>query len=123
MELLFALPRIAHSELGEAPREQVDVLVRGIDEEPRQLRHVVVAELPGRAEVDQSDRPGLLEHQDVRGVRVGVEHPVTKDHRHPRLGHQVGEVAPLLHRQRERVHVRQLRSLEPFEREHARACV
>ena len=55
-------------------------------------------------------------------MRVGVEEPVAEDHRHPRLGHQVREVAPLVERHDE-VDVRELRPLEPLEREHARAGV
>ena len=122
-ELLLALARVADAEIGEPLRQGVDVLRRGVDEEPRQLRHVVVGELARRSEVDEPDRAGLLEHEDVRRMRVAVEEAVPEDHRHPRLRDLVREVAPLLDRQRQRVDVGELRSLEPLEREHARARV
>ena len=94
-----------------------------VDEEARQLRHVVVAELADGAEVDEPDRARLLQHEDVRRVRVAVEEPVPEDHRHPRLGDEVRELAPLFERQRSRVDVPDLRALEPLERQHARARV
>ena len=98
-ELLLELLRVADAEVGEALRQRVDVLGRGVDEEPRQLRHVVVGELPGQAEVDEADLVAA-EHEDVRRVRVAVEEPVPEDHRHPALGDQVREPPALLHRPR-----------------------
>ena len=84
-ELVLPLLRVADAEVGQPPRQRLDVLVGGVDEEPRQLRHVVVGERPGLAEVDEPD-PSGAEHEDVRRVRVAVEEPVAEDHRHPRLG-------------------------------------
>ena len=52
-------------------------------------------------------------------MRVGVEEPVAEDHRHPRLGDQVGEMAPLVDRERLELEVGQLLALEQLEREHA----
>ena len=118
-ELLLALARIANAEIGEPLRQDVDVLRGGVDEEPRQLRHVVVGELAGRAEVHEPDRAGLVEHEDVRGMRVAVEEAVPEDHRHPRLRDLVREIAPLVEGQRQRVDVGELRALEPLERQHA----
>ena len=94
-ELLLALLRIADAEVGEPARQRVDVLGRSVDEEPRQPRHVLVGQLPHSAEVDEADLVAV-EHEDVRRVRVAVEEAVPEDHRHPRLGHQVGEPAPLV---------------------------
>ena len=54
-ELLLELLGIADAEIGEPLRQRVDVLVRGVDEQPRHLRHVLVGELPGLAEVDEAD--------------------------------------------------------------------
>ena len=56
-------------------------------------------------------------------MRVGVEEAVAEDHRHPRLGDPVREVAPLVERHRGEVEVGELDSVDPFEREHARAGV
>ena len=96
-ELLLALLRIPHAEVGEPLRQRLDVLGRSVDEEPRQLRHVVVGQLAGEPEVDEADPVGR-EHEDVRRMRVAVEEPVPEDHRHPRLGDQVRELAALLER-------------------------
>ena len=52
-------------------------------------------------------------------MRVGVEEPVPEDHRHPRLGHQVREAAPLLERVLVGVDVGDLHALEELERQHA----
>ena len=57
------------------------------------------------------------------GMRVAVDEAVAEDHRHPRLGDEIREVAPLLERQRQRVDVGELRSLDPLERQHACARV
>jgi hypothetical protein len=59
------------------------------------------------------------EHEDVRRVRVAVEEPVAEDHRHPRLGHQVGESPPLVERVAVGLHVRELEPFEQLQREHA----
>ena len=56
-------------------------------------------------------------------MRIAVEEAVAEDHRHPRLGDLVREVAPLLEAERQRVDVCDLRPLQPLEREHARARV
>ncbi len=56
-------------------------------------------------------------------MRVGVKEPVPEDHRHPRLGDEVREVAPLFERETERVDVGELRPVEPLECQHARARV
>src|SRR4051812_49246792 len=123
-ELLLAVLRVAHAEIGEPLRERVDVLRRRVDEHPRQLRHVVVGELADRAEIDQADLVGTAEHEDVRRVRVTVEEAVSEDHRHPRLRHQVREIAAVLDRPFIRMDVCDLRSLEPLECQHtgARVC-
>ena len=121
-ELLLFLLRVRDAEVGEPARQVVDVLARGVDEEPRQLADVVVAELSDLAEVDEADAVAGQD-EDVRRVRVAVEEPVPEDHRHPRLAHPVREAAPLLERVRQRVDVRDLRPLEELERQHARARV
>jgi hypothetical protein len=56
-------------------------------------------------------------------MRIAVEEPVAEDHRHPGLGDEVRELAPLLERPLVRMDVDDLRALEPFEREHPRARV
>ena len=56
-------------------------------------------------------------------MRIAVEEAVAEDHRHPRLRHQVGDVAPLLERPPLRVEVRDLRPVDPLERQHAAAGV
>ncbi len=56
-------------------------------------------------------------------MRVGVEEPVPEDHRHPGLGHDVGEPAPLLGRPALVVEVGELDALEPVEGQHAAARV
>ena len=63
------------------------------------------------------------EHQDVRRVRVAVEVPVAEDHRHPRLGDQVREMAPLVERPVVEVEIGELHAFETLEREHARPRV
>ena len=95
----------------------------GVDEEPRQLRHVLVGQLPDLAEVDDPDVLRVADHEDVRRVRVAVEEAVAEDHRHPRLGHQVGEAAALLHLPRVEREVGELDALDQLERQHARARV
>jgi hypothetical protein len=49
--------------------------------------------------------------------------PVAEDHRHPRLGHQVGEAPALLHLPRVEREVGELDAFEQLEREHTRARV
>ena len=56
-------------------------------------------------------------------MRVAVEEPVAEDHRHPRLGDQVGEVPALLERPCVELEVGELHAVEVLEREHARARV
>ena len=121
-QLLLALLRVAQAELGEAPRQRVDVLGRRVDEEPRQARHVLVGQPSREPEVDEADAP-VVEQEDVRRVRVAVEEPVAEDHRHPRVGHPVGELAALLGRARLEVEVGELRPLEELERQHPRRRV
>ena len=74
--------RVADAELAQPTRDGIDVLGGSVDEEHRELRHVVVGELPGLAEVDEAERT-RLEDEDVRRVRVGMEEAVPEDHRHP----------------------------------------
>ena len=121
-ELLLARRVVADAELAEPARDRVDVLGRGVDEEPRELRHVVVGELPRLAEVDEPER-ARLEHEDVRRMRIGVEEPVPEDHRHPRVGQPVGDVAPLVGPHRLEVEVGDLRAREVLEREDPRRRV
>ncbi len=121
-ELLLHLLRVADAELGEALRDHLDVLVRGVDEEARQLRHVLVGELARQPEVDEADLLGA-EHEDVGGVRIAVEEAVAEDHRHPRLGDQVGEPAALVEGVPLDVEVGDLEAVEQLEREHACARV
>ena len=120
-ELALALLRVPHAQIGEAPRKLVDVLVRGVDEEAGQLRHVVFRERPDRAEVDETDRARFGRDEDVRGVRVAVEEAVPEDHRHPGVRDPVGEIATLLDRRRQHVDVGELDPVDPLERQHARA--
>ena len=54
---------------------------------------------------------------------VAVEEPVAEDHRHPRLRHQVCEVAAGLERPVLRIDVGHLDPVDPFERQHATAGV
>ena len=56
-------------------------------------------------------------------MRVAVEEAVPEDHRHPRLGDPVRELAPLLERRRDEVDVGELDPVDPLERQHARARV
>ncbi len=121
-EALLVLAREAHAEVGEPPRQRLDVLVGGVDEEPCQLGEVAVAELAGEAEVDEADSLGR-EHQDVRRVRVAVEEAVAEDHRQPGLGDHVGEPVALLHRPDLEVEIGELDAGEVLEREHALARV
>ena len=51
-------------------------------------------------------------------MRVAVEEPVAEDHRHPGVGHPVGELAPLLRRARLEVDVRELVPWRQLQREH-----
>ena len=51
-------------------------------------------------------------------MRVAVEEAVAEDHRHPRLGDEVGEVAPLVERVRVVVEVGELHALDQLERQH-----
>ena len=67
-ELLLAFGRVAHAELPQAPRDRVDVLGRRVDEEPGELRHVLVGELPRLPEVDEAELAGV-EDEDVRRMR------------------------------------------------------
>ena len=76
-ELLFALLWVADAEVGQAAREHLDVLGRGVDEEPRQPAHVLLGQLADQPEVDEAD-PGAVEHEHVRGMRVAVEEPCRK---------------------------------------------
>ena len=116
--LVLALGRIADAEVAEPARDGVDVLGRSVHEQPRELDHVLVGELPRLAEVDEAELAGV-EDEDVPRVRVGVEEPVTEDHRHPRVGHPVGHVSPLVRAQRLEVEVDHLRPVQELEREHA----
>ena len=45
-EVVLALGRVAHAEIGEPARKELDALLRGVDEEARQPRHVGVGERP-----------------------------------------------------------------------------
>ncbi len=94
----LGLPRlvVANAEIGEPLGQGLDVLGGGVDEERRQLRHVVVREPAGLAEVDEPDPIGMAEHEDVGRMRIAVEDPVAEHHRHPGLGHHVREPAPLV---------------------------
>ncbi len=56
-------------------------------------------------------------------MRIAVDEAVAEDHRHPRFGDEIREVAALLERQRQYVDVLELRALDPLERQHARARV
>ena len=56
-------------------------------------------------------------------MRVAVEEAVPEDHRHPRLGDPVGDLAPLLERRRDQVDVGELDPVDPLERQHARPRV
>src|SRR5262245_2085235 len=121
-ELLLAGRVVADAEVAEPARDRIDVLRRGVDEEHRELRHVVVRELPGLTEVDEPER-ARLEDVDVRRVRVGVEEAMPEHHRHPGVGELVRDLAPLLRPQRRKVEVRDLRAAEELEREDARGRV
>ena len=48
---------------------------------------------------------------------------MTEDHRHPRLGDQVRELAPLLERQRSRVHIGHVHAFEPLQCQYTRARI
>ena len=117
-ELLLALLRVAHAEVGEPLRESLDVLVCDVDEEARRFRDVVVGELAREAEVDEPDQVGP-DDEDVRRVRVAVEEPVPEDHRHPRLRDHLGQPLALLHRVARLVDVGQLAALDELERQDA----
>ena len=56
-------------------------------------------------------------------MRVAVEEPVPEDHRHPRLRHQVREVAAILERPFVRIEVGDLDAVEPLERQDPAARV
>ncbi len=122
-ELLLPLLRIPNTEVREPLRQHLDVLCGRVDEQPRQLRHVVVRELADGAEVDEPDRTSLLEHEDVGWVRIAVEETVTEDHRHPGLGDQVGQIAAFVERERRHVDVAHVGAVEPLQGEHPRARV
>ena len=109
---------VAHSEVAQTLGQRLDVLGSRVDEQRRQLRHVVFRELPRLPEVDEAD-PVRPEHEHVRRMRVAVEEPVAEDHRHPRLGHQVREPAPVFHRRHLEIEIGDLRALEELEGQHA----
>src|SRR4051812_23992453 len=121
-KFLFLLARIGDAEIGEAPRQVVDVLVRRVDEETRQLGHVVVCELAHLAEVDEPDAVSR-EHEDVGRVRIAVEEAVAEDHRHPRLAHPVRDAAAVFDLVRRGTDVSDLDPVEELERQHALAGV
>jgi hypothetical protein len=118
--LLFAVE--ADAEVVQASWQLVDVLVDGVDQQARQVSHVLRRERSGDAEVDQA-QPAVVEHEDVGGVRIGVEVAVAEDHLEPDLGQQVCQPASLRHVQHGQVKIAQLRSLDPFQRQHALAGV
>ena len=78
--------------------------------------------LPQRPKSTRPIRSGD-EHEDVRRVRVAVEEAVTEDHRHPRVGDDVGEPAALLDRPLVEHEVGELHAVEVLHRQHARAGV
>ncbi len=121
-ELLLAFLRIPDAELGQPLGERLDVLVRDVDEEAGPLGDVLLGEAAGLPEIDEAD-PVRLEDEDVGRVRVGVEEAVAEDHRHPRLGQNLGEPAALLGRPAEHLEVGELGAVEVLEREHARSRV
>ncbi len=121
-ELGLASQVVAHAELPEASRDRIDVLRRGVDEEPRELDHVVLGELSRLAEVDETERAGI-EDEDVGGMRVGVEEPVPEDHRHPGVGELVCDVAALLGPHRLELEIGDLRAAQELEREDPRGRV
>src|SRR5579862_6389486 len=56
-------------------------------------------------------------------MRVAVEKAVAEDHRHPRLGDEVGELAALLERPLVELEIAELDAVEILEREHPAARV
>ena len=67
--------------------------------------------------------PDLVQHHDVRRVRVGVEEPVAEDHRHPRLRDQVRRAGAAPRSCTRRRRRRGAGPLEELEREDARPRV
>ena len=121
-EVRLLLGRIADAELLQPARQRVDALLRRVDEEAGEPRHVVVGETADLAEVDQPDRGAAVEHEDVRRMRVAVEEPVPEDHLHPRVGEQ--ERKPTAHVERcVQRQVGELDAVEELERQHAFARV
>ena len=114
---------VANAEIAQPLGQGLDVLGGGVDEERRQLRHVVVCEPPGLAEVDETDPLGMAEHEDVGRMGIAVEDPVTEDHRHPGLGHHVRQPSPLVVRELLGVKIGDLCPLQELEREHPRPGV
>ena len=56
-------------------------------------------------------------------MRIAVEEAVPEDHRHPRLGDPVRDLAPLLEARSDQVDVGELNPVDPLERQHPRARV
>ena len=122
-ELFLPLLRIAHAEVGKAAWQGVDVLRGSIDEHARQLRDVVIGQLADGTEVDETDLVAVAQHEHVGRMRIAVEEPVTEDHRHPGLRHQISDGASLLERPTLRIQIGHLDPVEPLERQNPGARI
>ena len=111
-ELLLLLLGEADAERGEVAREPVDVLVDDVDEEPRRLRHVVVGQLPGHAEVDDPDPVGRSRTRTFDGCGSPWKNPWRKIIAIHASAIVVARRAALLDRVRVEVDVLQLLAVE-----------
>ena len=116
-ELLLLGGVEAHPEVAQPPRQLIDVLVDGVDQQPREAAHVGGRERAGDAEVDDP-QPAVLHHEQVGRMRVGVEGAVAEHHLQPYLRHQVRQPAALGRIQRRKIGVAERGALDPLQRQH-----
>ena len=121
-KLLLLLLVEAHPQVVQPPRQCIDVLVHAVDQKPGEPIHVALGERADLAEVDQA-KTAVGQHEQVRGMRIAVEHAVAKDHLEPGVGDQKRQPPTLFHRRIGELDLTELSALEPLERQHPLAGV